>query len=99
MTGSGACSIEEYLRQLRAALYGETSAVIREALDDAEEHLRSEVAANSDRAEGEVLALITSTYGAPEHVAAIYRTQAPLSACRVFSLDPRRPASRRKAGR
>jgi hypothetical protein len=98
MTGSGARSIKEYLRQLRAALDGETSAVIQEALEAAEEHLRSEVAANSDRAEGEVLALITSTYAAPEHVAAIYRTQAPLSACRIIRLDPPRPTSHRRAG-
>ena len=35
-------SIDEYLRQLRAVLEGEDSALIQDALYDAEEYLRSE---------------------------------------------------------
>jgi hypothetical protein len=76
MTVRAARSIEEYLQQLRAALGGVDAALIREALQAAEEHLRLEVAASRDRPEGEVLALITSTYGAPEDVAAVYQAAA-----------------------
>ena len=37
-------SIDEYLKQLRGALTGEDSALIQDALYDAEEYLRAEVA-------------------------------------------------------
>ena len=66
-------SIEEYLKQLRAALEGEDSALIQDALYDAEEYLRAEVAAHPEKTEADVLELISSTYGAPEEVAAAYR--------------------------
>src|ERR1700753_1021499 len=66
-------SIDEYLRQLRAALEGEDPALIQDALYDAEEYLRAEVGAHPDKSEADVLELIASTYGAPEHVAAAYR--------------------------
>jgi uncharacterized membrane protein len=66
-------SIEEYLKQLRAALEGEDPALIQDALYDAEEYLRAEVAAHPGKSEADVLELISSTYGAPEEVAAAYR--------------------------
>ena len=67
-------SIEQYLAALRAALAGEDPALVQDALYDAEEYLRAEVAANSGRTEADTLELIASTYGAPEEVAAAYRT-------------------------
>lgn len=66
-------SIDEYLKQLRAALEGEDPALLQDALYDAEEYLRAEVAAHPDKSEADVLELISSTYGAPEEVAAAYR--------------------------
>ncbi len=66
-------SIDEYLRQLRAALEGQDPALIQDALYDAEEYLRAEVAANPGKSEADVLELIASTYGAPDEVAAAYR--------------------------
>src|SRR6201984_1377480 len=66
-------SIDEYLKQLRVALEGQDPALIQDALYDAEEYLRAEVAAHPDKSEADVLELIASTYGAPEEVAAAYR--------------------------
>ena len=66
-------SIAEYLKQLRAALAGADPALIQDALYDAEEYLRAEVAANPGKSEADVLELIASTYGAPEEVATAYR--------------------------
>ena len=74
-------SIDEYLKQLRSALADEDAALIQDALYDAEEYLRAEVAAHPDRSEADVLELISSTYGAPEEVAAAYRdTEAKVKA-------------------
>jgi uncharacterized membrane protein len=66
-------SIDQYLRQLREELAGADSALIQDALYDAEEYLRAEVAAHPDKSEADVLELIASTYGAPDEVAAAYR--------------------------
>jgi uncharacterized membrane protein len=68
-------TIAEYLEQLRAALRGADPALIQDALYDAEEHLRSELAEQPGRSEAEMLAKVVTTYGAPEEVAAIYRDQ------------------------
>src|SRR5215472_16923751 len=74
-------SIDEYLKQLRAALEGQDPALIQDALYDSEEYLRAEVAAHPDKSEADVLELIASTYGAPEEVAAAYRdTEAKVKA-------------------
>ena len=67
-------SIEQYLTALRAALAGEDPALVQDALYDAEEYLRAEVAANAGRNEADTLELISSTYGAPDEVAEAYRT-------------------------
>src|SRR6202045_4366265 len=66
-------SIDEYLKQLRAALEGEDPSLIQDALYDAEEYLRAEVAAHPGKSEADVLELIASTYGAPDEVASAYR--------------------------
>src|SRR5690606_5054701 len=49
-------TIPEYLAQLRRALAGADPAMIQDALYDAEEYLRSELAENPGRSEAEVIA-------------------------------------------
>src|SRR5271170_6174111 len=66
-------SIDEYLKQLRGALAGQDPALTQDALYDAEEYLRAEVAAHPGKSEADVLEIIASTYGAPDEVAAAYR--------------------------
>jgi uncharacterized membrane protein len=73
MSNSAPRSIDQYLRQLREQLAGEDAALIQDALYDAEEYLRAEVAAHPDKSESDVLELIASTYGAPDEVATAYR--------------------------
>lgn len=68
-------TIPEYLDQLRAALADADPALVQDALYDAEEYLRSELAANPRVSEADMLARIASSYGAPEEVADIYRVQ------------------------
>lgn len=65
-------TVAEYLEQLRAALRGADPALIQDALYDAEDHLRSELAENPGKSEAEVLAKIATSYGAPDEVAGIY---------------------------
>src|SRR6185312_5945848 len=66
-------TIPEYLDQLRAALRGADPAMVQDALYDAEEYLRSELAEQSGKSETEVIASVAGSYGAPEEVAEIYR--------------------------
>lgn len=66
-------TIAEYLKQLRAALRGADPAMIQDALFDAEEHLRSELAEHPEESEAAMLARVTGSYGAPAEVAEIYR--------------------------
>jgi uncharacterized membrane protein len=73
MNRSAPRSIDQYLRQLREELAGADAALIQDALYDAEEYLRAEVAAHPDKSESDVLELIASTYGAPDEVASAYR--------------------------
>jgi uncharacterized membrane protein len=73
MNRSAPRSIDQYLRQLLEELAGADAALIQDALYDAEEYLRAEVAAHPDKSESDVLELIASTYGAPDEVAAAYR--------------------------
>ncbi|MGH8113452.1 MAG: sensor domain-containing protein [Rhodanobacteraceae bacterium] len=85
-------TIKEYLAQLRAALAGADPAMIQDALYDAEEHLRSELAENPGMSEAELLAKISTSYGAPDEVAEIYRTteQTVTRALRTPRPQPRR---------
>jgi uncharacterized membrane protein len=81
MSANAPRSIDDYLKQLRAALAGQDPALVQDALYDAEEYLRTEVAAHSGKSEADVLELIATTYGAPEEVAAAYRdTEAKVKA-------------------
>ena len=66
-------TIPEYLDQLRYQLRSADPALLQDALYDAEEYLRSELAANPGTDEASLLASIATSYGAPEEVAAIYR--------------------------
>lgn len=73
MTAATPQTIPDYLDQLRAALRGADPALVQDALYDAEEYLRSELAANPGMAEADVIASVATSYGAPEEVADIYR--------------------------
>jgi len=66
-------TIPAYLAQLRVALAGADPALVQDALYDAEEYLRSELAENPGKSEAEVIAAVAGSYGAPEEVADIYR--------------------------
>ena len=87
-------TIKEYLAQLRAALAGADPAMIQDALYDAEEHLRSELAENPGMSESDLLEKIATSYGAPDEVAEIYRTteQTVARALRTPPPRPRRSA-------
>ncbi|HEY1315130.1 MAG TPA: sensor domain-containing protein [Steroidobacteraceae bacterium] len=81
MNRSAPRSIVQYLSALREELAGEDTALVQDALYDAEEYLRAEVAAHPDKSESDVLELIASTYGAPDEVASAYRdTEAKVKA-------------------
>jgi uncharacterized membrane protein len=66
-------TIPEYLERLRRSLAGADPVLVQDALYDAEEYLRSELAENPGRTEAEVIAAVASSYGAPDEVADIYR--------------------------
>jgi uncharacterized membrane protein len=94
-------TIEQYLEALRAALAGADRALIQDALYDAEEYLRAEVAQHPEQAESDILERIATTYGAPEEVADAYRTtEATVSAAlkRPSKTTPERGLLRRFFG-
>jgi uncharacterized membrane protein len=68
-------TIAEYLSQLRTELRGADPALIQDALYDAEEHLRAELAEQPGRDEAAMLEHVVGSYGAPDEVADIYRDQ------------------------
>lgn len=68
-------TIREYLDQLRVELRGADPAMIQDALYDAEEHLRAELAEHPEFDEAAVLAKVATSYGAPDEVAEIYRVK------------------------
>lgn len=67
-------TVEQYLDALRSALAGADKALVQDALYDAEEHLRSELAQRPGADEAAVLADIVASYGAPDEVADAYRS-------------------------
>jgi len=84
-------TIPEYLLQLRQALAGADPAMIQDALYDAEEYLRSEMAAQPGRSEADVIADVAGSYGAPEEVADIYReTEVTVTRALRAPLPPKR---------
>ena len=66
-------TIDDYLAQLRATLRDADPALVQDALYDAEEYLRGELAEHPDEPEAAVIARVASSYGAPAEVAEIYR--------------------------
>ena len=71
-------TIPEYLEHLRKALAGADPALVQDALYDAEEYLRSELAEQATKggrgmSEAQVIASVAGSYGAPDEVADIYR--------------------------
>ncbi|TAA36431.1 hypothetical protein EA655_18410 [Pseudoxanthomonas winnipegensis] len=90
-------TIPEYLDQLRAALKGADPAMIQDALYDAEEYLRAELAEQPGKSEAEVIASVAGSYGAPEEVADIYR-QTEVTVSRALRPPPP-PARRSWLGR
>jgi len=73
MTAVTPRTVEQYLDALRQALRGADPALVQDALYDAEEHLRAELAQHPGDTEGDILARIVTSYGAPEEVADAYR--------------------------
>jgi uncharacterized membrane protein len=90
-------TIPQYLALVREALAGADPAVVQDALYDAEEHLRAELAANPGVSEVEMLRRIATSYGSPEEVAAIYR-DAEVTVSRAMRA-PAPPPRRTAAGR
>lgn len=82
-------TVEEYLEQLARALRDADPALRQDALYDAEEYLRAEVAGNPGRPVSEVIAGIVSSYGAPEEVAEVYRQTEETVARALRSPEPR----------
>ena len=74
MTAVTPRTVEQYLDLLRTELQGADRALVQDALYDAEEHLRAELAQNPGETEESMLGRIVSSYGAPEEVAEAYRT-------------------------
>ncbi len=73
-TGRQPETVREYLDALQIALKGCPPALIRDALTDAEEHLRNEIIQHPAQNEREVLMDVIDTYGTPEEVAETYQT-------------------------
>ncbi len=81
-------TIAEYLDQLRTALQGADRAVVQDALYDAEEYLRSELAARKEPNEAALLAEMLHSYGKPSEVAEIY-LQREAMVSQAFHFTPR----------
>lgn len=83
-------SVAEYLEQLRRELADADPALLQDALYDAEEYLRSEIAAHPREGEEALLARIASSYGRPAEVANIYR-DTEVTVTRALRPPPPRP--------
>lgn len=66
-------TLAQYLEQVRAALAGADPALVQDALYDAEEHIRAELAEHRELDEATLIAKVSTSYGSPEEVAEIYR--------------------------
>jgi uncharacterized membrane protein len=67
-------TVRAYLDALRRALKGASPGLVSDALADAEEHLRGEIASNPERSEADVLASVIETYGTPAEIAEEYKS-------------------------
>jgi multidrug transporter EmrE-like cation transporter len=65
-------TVDDYLRDLRRALQDAPPALVQDALGDAEDYLREEVALEPFTPESEVVARIARVFGQPHEVAAEY---------------------------
>ena len=74
MTAATPRTVEEYLDLLRAELQGADRALVQDALYDAEEHLRAELAQHPEETDATMLGRIVASYGAPSEVADAYRS-------------------------
>lgn len=93
-------TIGEYLEAVRIELRDADPAVIHDALHDAEEYLRSEMAEHPELDEATIIRRVASSYGAPAEVAEIYRdTETQVSkALRQPAAPPRRTLAGRFFG-
>ena len=90
MNASTPTSIAAYLQALRHALHGADPALIQDALYDAEQHLRAELAARSELDEAVAIAQIVNSYGAPDEVATAYReTESRVQAAMAMPRAPK----------
>ena len=90
MTSATPVSINDYLQALREALRAADPALVQDAIYDAEQHLRAEIAAKPNSAEHDVLAEIVKSYGAPEEVAAAYlETESRVQAAMAMPRAPK----------
>jgi uncharacterized membrane protein len=74
MTAVTPRTVEQYLDLLRAELQGADRALVQDALYDAEDHLRAELAQHPEITEDVMLERIVASYGAPAEVADAYRS-------------------------
>jgi len=93
MTAATLRTVEQYLDALRSSLRGADPALVQDALYDAEEHLRAELGAHPGEAEGDVLARIVTSYGAPDEVAEAYRMSEATTQKALRTPIPRPPTS------
>lgn len=89
-------NMEQYLDELRAALGGADPALVQDAIYDAEEYLRSEMA-DCEGDEAECFAAVVDRYGTPEEVAAAY-LETEMTVARALKA-PTAPVPRTVAGR
>lgn len=89
-------NVEQYLQALRAALGGADPALVQDALYDAEEYLRSELADCQGDPEA-CFAEVVERYGTPEEVAASY-LETEVTVARALKA-PSAPVSRNPLGR
>jgi len=92
MTAATPRTVEQYLDALKEALRGADPALVQDALYDAEEHLRAELAQHPADTEGDVLSRIVLSYGAPDEVAEAYRAN-ELTTQRALRTPTPRPRS------
>jgi uncharacterized membrane protein len=84
-------SVNDYLRQLRAALEHAPAGLVQDALGDAEDYLREEVSLEPFTPESEVIARIGRVFGTPQQVAEEYLAVEARMQRRRGVTEPRKP--------